>query len=82
MHFEAGADQLRGREAAEAVAGDLRALGIGRGDGVGVRIKSGTSDLYVAIVGVLTAGAAYVPVDAEDPDDRAAWSSARRTWPR
>ena len=36
-----------------------------------MRIKSGTSDLYVAIVGVLTAGAAYVPVDADDPDDRA-----------
>ena len=72
--LEAGADQLTYAElaeAAEAVAGDLRALGIGRGDRVGVRIKSGTSDLYVAIVGVLAAGAAYVPVDAEDPDDRA-----------
>src|SRR6185503_358554 len=27
--------------------------------------------LYVAILGTLAAGAAYVPVDADDPDDRA-----------
>ncbi len=39
--------------------------------GSGVRVKSGTTDLYVAIMGVLVSGAAYVPVDAEDPDDRA-----------
>ena len=58
-------------DAAEAVAGELNASGIGRGDRVGVRIKSGTTDLYVAIVGVLMSGAAYVPVDADDPDDRA-----------
>ena len=42
-----------------------------RGDKVGVRIKSGTTDLYVAILGTLVAGAAYVPVDADDPDERA-----------
>jgi non-ribosomal peptide synthetase component F len=44
---------------------------VGRGDRVGVRVKSGTTTLYVAILGVLAAGAAYVPVDADDPDDRA-----------
>ena len=38
---------------------------------MGVRIKSGTTDLYVAILGTLLAGAAYVPVDADDPDERA-----------
>src|SRR4029453_9100003 len=38
---------------------------------IGVRIPSGTSDLYVAILGILMAGAAYVPVDADDPDERA-----------
>src|SRR5215207_4833333 len=49
----------------------LAATGIGVGDRVGVRVPSGTLDLYVAILGVLAAGAAYVPVDAEDPDERA-----------
>ncbi|MEO8851533.1 MAG: Pls/PosA family non-ribosomal peptide synthetase, partial [Allobranchiibius sp.] len=58
-------------EAAEDLATELNALGVGRGDTVGVRVKSGTTDLYVAIMGVLTAGAAYVPVDADDPDERA-----------
>nr|WP_307856739.1 Pls/PosA family non-ribosomal peptide synthetase [Catenulispora pinistramenti] len=36
-----------------------------------MRVPSGTVDLYIAILGVLTAGAAYVPVDADDPDERA-----------
>ncbi|MCX4760825.1 amino acid adenylation domain-containing protein [Streptomyces sp. NBC_01275] len=49
----------------------LAAAGVGRGDRVGVRVPSGTNDLYVAILAVLAAGAAYVPVDAEDPDERA-----------
>ncbi|MDG5804947.1 amino acid adenylation domain-containing protein [Streptomyces ossamyceticus] len=49
----------------------LGAVGVGRGDRVGVRVPSGTNDLYVAILAVLAAGAAYVPVDAEDPDERA-----------
>ncbi|MDQ1537271.1 MAG: hypothetical protein QOE58_1664, partial [Actinomycetota bacterium] len=58
--------------AAEAVAQRLRTAGVVRGDRVGVRMPSGNADLYVAILGVLTAGAAYVPVDADDPADRAA----------
>ena len=33
--------------------------------------RSGTTDLYVAILGVLLSGAAYVPVDVDDPDERA-----------
>ncbi|GAA1208210.1 Pls/PosA family non-ribosomal peptide synthetase [Streptomyces rhizosphaericus] len=45
--------------------------GIGVGDRVGIRVPSGTADLYVGILAVLAAGAAYVPVDAEDPDERA-----------
>ncbi|MBO9521134.1 MAG: amino acid adenylation domain-containing protein [Nocardioidaceae bacterium] len=57
--------------AAEDVATALALAGVRRGDRVGVRIKSGTTDLYVAIAGVLVAGASYVPVDAEDPDERA-----------
>ncbi|MDT7844443.1 Pls/PosA family non-ribosomal peptide synthetase [Streptomyces justiciae] len=49
----------------------LAEAGVGLGDRVGVRVPSGTNDLYVAILAVLAAGAAYVPVDAEDPDERA-----------
>jgi non-ribosomal peptide synthetase-like protein len=58
-------------DAAEDVAAELHAAGVGPGDHVGVRIRSGTTDLYVAITGTLLAGAAYVPVDADDPDERA-----------
>jgi non-ribosomal peptide synthetase-like protein len=57
--------------AVAAKAAELSARGIRRGDRVGVRIPSGTAELYVAILGVLEAGAAYVPVDADDPDERA-----------
>ncbi|QES51377.1 amino acid adenylation protein [Streptomyces venezuelae] len=49
----------------------LAAAGVGLGDRVGVRVPSGTNELYAAILAVLAAGAAYVPVDAEDPDERA-----------
>ncbi|MYW64351.1 amino acid adenylation domain-containing protein [Streptomyces sp. SID8379] len=49
----------------------LDAAGVGWGDRVGVRLPSGTNELYVAVLAVLAAGAAYVPVDAEDPDERA-----------
>ena len=56
---------------AAQVAAALRDDGVGRGDRVGVRIPSGTTDLYVAILGILVAGAAYVPVDHDDPDERA-----------
>lgn len=49
----------------------LAGAGVGLGDRVGIRVPSGTNDLYVAILAVLAAGAAYVPVDAEDPDERA-----------
>jgi non-ribosomal peptide synthetase-like protein len=49
----------------------LRDNGIGLGDRVGIRISSGTTALYVAILAVLSSGAAYVPVDADDPQERA-----------
>ncbi|MEU5256979.1 Pls/PosA family non-ribosomal peptide synthetase [Streptomyces longwoodensis] len=49
----------------------LAEAGVGRGDRVGVRVPSGTNALYVTILAVLAVGAAYVPVDAEDPDERA-----------
>ncbi|MBL8924854.1 MAG: amino acid adenylation domain-containing protein, partial [Pseudonocardia sp.] len=55
----------------QGVAAMLRSSGVAAGDRVGVRMSSGTTDLYLAILGVLAAGGAYVPVDADDPDDRA-----------
>ena len=58
-------------DAADAFASVLREHGVGRGDKVGIRVDSGTLDLYVAIMGILFAGAAYVPVDVDDPDSRA-----------
>ncbi|MDI5978219.1 non-ribosomal peptide synthetase, partial [Amycolatopsis magusensis] len=58
-------------EEIDALRAKLAAIGIGAGDRVGVRISSGTAELYVAILAVLSAGAAYVPVDADDPDERA-----------
>ncbi|RAV15080.1 amino acid adenylation protein [Mycolicibacterium sp. GF69] len=49
----------------------LAARGIGRGDRIGIRMPSGSYALYVAILAILATGAAYVPVDADDPQDRA-----------
>jgi non-ribosomal peptide synthetase-like protein len=64
-------DYRRLTERVEALAARLAANGVGPGDRVGVRISSGTAELYVAILGVLAAGAAYVPVDVDDPQERA-----------
>ncbi|WP_427115738.1 Pls/PosA family non-ribosomal peptide synthetase [Pseudarthrobacter scleromae] len=58
--------------AAKAYALRLHRNGIGAGDKVGIRIPSGTNELYVAILATLLVGAAYVPVDADDPEERAA----------
>ena len=44
--------------AVSSVAARLHRAGIGAGDRVGVRVASGTADLYVAILGVLASGAA------------------------
>ncbi|GAA4664113.1 Pls/PosA family non-ribosomal peptide synthetase [Frondihabitans cladoniiphilus] len=73
LEDEAGA--LSYRELAvrvRAAAAALTAAGVERGDRVGVRMPSGDRELYIAILAVLTAGAAYVPVDADDPEERAA----------
>jgi non-ribosomal peptide synthetase-like protein len=69
-----GARVVTYRRLAEEISTQRRLLtgaGIGVGDRVGIRIASGTADLYIAILAVLATGAAYVPVDAEDPDERA-----------
>jgi non-ribosomal peptide synthetase-like protein len=50
----------------------LAARGIGRGDRIGIRMPSGNYALYVSILATLATGAAYVPVDADDPEERAA----------
>ncbi len=49
----------------------LATAGVRPGDRVGVRMPSGARGLYVTILAVLYSGAAYVPVDADDPDERA-----------
>ncbi|MBF4634351.1 amino acid adenylation domain-containing protein [Agreia pratensis] len=49
----------------------LSVAGVRRGDRVGIRIPSGSRTLYVSILAVLVLGAAYVPVDADDPEERA-----------
>ncbi|MBF4562916.1 amino acid adenylation domain-containing protein [Microbacterium sp. VKM Ac-2870] len=54
-----------------ATAARLHDAGVRRGDRVGVRMPSGSKELYIAILGIIAAGAAYVPVDADDPDERA-----------
>ncbi|MBT2406509.1 MULTISPECIES: Pls/PosA family non-ribosomal peptide synthetase [unclassified Streptomyces] len=74
LALDDGSEQLTYRALAAEVERRrcaLAAAGVGLGDRVGVRVPSGTNELYVAILAVLAAGAAYVPVDAEDPDERA-----------
>ncbi|QBJ97027.1 amino acid adenylation domain-containing protein [Rhodococcus sp. ABRD24] len=69
-----GTAPLTYRELLDEIAAGARWLadaGVGAGDRVGVRMPSGSRDLYVAILSVLAAGAAYVPVDADDPEERA-----------
>ncbi|MFB9689978.1 Pls/PosA family non-ribosomal peptide synthetase [Amycolatopsis plumensis] len=58
-------------EEIDAYGRRLKSYGVGLGDRVGIRISSGTAELYIAILATLSVGAAYVPVDADDPDERA-----------
>ncbi|WP_103347457.1 Pls/PosA family non-ribosomal peptide synthetase [Amycolatopsis sp. CA-128772] len=58
-------------EEIDAYGRRLTGYGVGLGDRVGIRISSGTAELYIAILATLSVGAAYVPVDADDPDERA-----------
>ncbi|KDN83891.1 amino acid adenylation domain-containing protein [Kitasatospora cheerisanensis] len=56
-------------ERARALAGRLRALGVGRDDCVGVFLEP-SAELPVAVWGVLFAGAAYLPLSPDYPDER------------
>ncbi|AHI01054.1 AMP-binding protein [Kutzneria albida] len=53
------------------VAAGLIASGVGRGSIVGVRMERGV-DAIVAILGLLSAGAAYLPIDPHGPQERTA----------
>ncbi|MGW3193432.1 Pls/PosA family non-ribosomal peptide synthetase [Streptomyces sp. NPDC001118] len=73
--LDTGTEVLSYRELREETARralELAGRGIGPGDRVGVRVPSGTAELYLSILAVLRCGAAYVPVDADDPEERAA----------
>src|SRR4051794_8631903 len=57
------------------VAQRLQDRGVGRGDFVGLA-KGRSVDLIVAVLGILRAGAAYLPLDAHAPADRLAMQLA------
>ncbi|OLZ43650.1 non-ribosomal peptide synthetase [Amycolatopsis keratiniphila] len=56
-------------EQSNQLARHLRELGVGKGDLVGVRLPT-EPRLIVALLAVLKAGAAYLPLDPEQPEDR------------
>nr|WP_168220510.1 Pls/PosA family non-ribosomal peptide synthetase [Azospirillum thermophilum] len=58
---------------ANRVAQGLRARGIGRGSFVGLWMAR-SLDLHVVLLGILKAGAAYIPFDADAPAERVATS--------
>ncbi|SEP37586.1 non-ribosomal peptide synthetase [Amycolatopsis saalfeldensis] len=61
-------------ERSDAVASGLRALGVSDGDRVGVCLER-TAELVVTLLGVLKAGAAYVPTDPAYPAERLAYTA-------
>jgi amino acid adenylation domain-containing protein len=70
LRFGAGVvsyGQLEGR--ANGIARCLRARGVGRGRRVGICLERGP-DMVAAVLGVLKAGAAYVPLDPMFPGER------------
>jgi non-ribosomal peptide synthetase-like protein len=55
----------------ETQADVLRSAGVRPGDRVGIRVDSGSTQLYISILAAMLARAAYVPVDVDDTDERA-----------
>ncbi|HSF39107.1 MAG TPA: non-ribosomal peptide synthase/polyketide synthase [Thermoanaerobaculia bacterium] len=60
------------RERALAIAGHLRSLGVGPEDRVAIAVES-PAERVAALLGVLEAGAAYVPFDPAHPRERLAY---------
>ncbi|MGW0160495.1 non-ribosomal peptide synthetase [Mycobacterium sp. NPDC003323] len=58
------------RDRVHAVAGALQARGVGRGDIVAVLGPKGAEQVP-ALLGILAAGAAYLPIGVDQPTDRA-----------
>ncbi|MER6345328.1 non-ribosomal peptide synthetase [Streptomyces sp. NPDC001595] len=59
---------------AEVLAAGLRARGVRAGDRVGVCLER-SAELVVVLLGVLKAGAAYVPIDPAYPAERLAYTA-------
>ncbi len=57
-------------EKANQLANYLQAQGVQRNELVGVCLKAPMDHMVLAILGILKAGAAYVPIDPELPQDR------------
>ncbi|MEY9212586.1 non-ribosomal peptide synthetase [Thermobifida halotolerans] len=60
---------------ADAVAAELAARGVGRGDVVGL-LADRSVEAVAGLWGILKAGAAYLPLDPRHPDARIGWSLA------
>ncbi len=74
--FEGQALSYRELEArANQVAGQLVAMGVMRGSLVGIHVER-SLEMVVGVLGVLKAGAAYVPLDPGFPADRLAYMVA------
>jgi amino acid adenylation domain-containing protein len=71
--FEGGELTFAGLDArAAGVAARLRSLGVGPEERVGITMERGP-EMPAAVLGVLRAGAAYVPLDPAYPEDRLRW---------
>jgi amino acid adenylation domain-containing protein len=76
-------DRLSYRELdrrAEALAAELRQLGVKLEDRVGLYVER-SLDMVIGVLGILKAGAAYVPLDPFFPKDRLAFMAADAQMP-